>query len=427
MMGRMSETTRKPAAKTEARKPKRRRAKGSGGYHKEGREHVYVLDLGPDPATGKPRRKKFKSIDKGVALEKFNTAKRKYMADGTIRTSNGPELGPWLLRWLEETKRPNLKPRVYGTYLSEIRTISKHIGGVRVAELTPDHVRLLAKAITDDGRSSKTALNTYIRLSSAMRDAVAEGLADSNPCLVAGPPRVEANPTAILGAGQPSLLIEQATVRPVETKRKRGQNRDPDNDEDRRMWRLMWRVAFETGMRQGERFAITRGDIIESNGTPYIHVCHELQRYTSGTDIPSWLKARNIDGNIWMVTPKSRRGVRVAPIGDLLRDDLIRWCDDHDIGTGDLVFTRHGHPLTNPVERRRWYKALEGAGLPRVTIRSARHWFSTRLAMAGASEDARKAIMGHAEISTTAGYTHWDAAALRQITGSVVSAISDAD
>ncbi|PKU96178.1 Integrase [Bifidobacterium pseudolongum subsp. globosum] len=40
-------------------------------------------------------------------------------------------------------------------------------------------------------------------------------------------------------------------------------------------------------------------------------------------------------------------------------------------------------------------------------MRSARHFFSTALAETGAADDARKAIMGHAKIATTAGYTHW--------------------
>ena len=42
-------------------------------------------------------------------------------------------------------------------------------------------------------------------------------------------------------------------------------------------------------------------------------------------------------------------------------------------------------------------------------------------AEAGTPEDARKAIMGHVDIATTAGYTHWTPQALGAITGAVVS------
>jgi integrase len=174
-------------------------------------------------------------------------------------------------------------------------------------------------------------------------------------------------------------------------------------------------------MRQGERFAIRPIDLVETDGIPAINVCHELQRYKTGVEIPAWLKATKLEGGIWLVPPKSHRGVRMVPISRELWDDLRQRAKDNGIAPMSLLFTRRGHPLTNPVERRRWDAALDAAGLPRVTIRSARHWFATRLAMAGASEDARKAIMGHVDIATTAGYTHWTPQALGAITGAVVN------
>ena len=59
------------------------------------------------------------------------------------------------------------------------------------------------------------------------------------------------------------------------------------------------------------------------------------------------------------------------------------------------------------------------------TIRSARHFFSTHLAEAGAPEDARKAMMGHAKISTTAGYTHWSAASLAALADKARQAVGE--
>ena len=72
---------------------------------------------------------------------------------------------------------------------------------------------------------------------------------------------------------------------------------------------------------------------------------------------------------------KSRKGIRFIPIEQYLWDGLQDWIRDYKIGDEDLVFTRKGWPLTNPVERRRWSMALEEAGLPYVTIRSARHYW----------------------------------------------------
>ena len=183
------------------------------------------------------------------------------------------------------------------------------------------------------------------------------------------------------------------------------------------MWSLMWRVAFETGMRQGERFALTPSSLCIAQGVTAISVTQELQRYRIGTKPPRWLRAKNIEGGTWMVPPKSKRGTRIVPISRGLWNDLRGYAAKHCDRTRDLLFTRDGHPLTGPVERRVWTRCLVDAGLPYVTIRSARHWYATRIAMGGASQDERTALMGHASISTTAGYTHWTPAALSRAAG----------
>jgi integrase len=385
---------------------------------------VYVLELPPDPATGKRRREKFKSLVQGKAKDKFEARRKALIANGTLKSSEAPSLGNWLDRWLDEFKGPNLKPRTLETYRSDVENIRRSIGAVHLDKLEPGHVRKMERDIVAH-RSSKTALNAYRRLSSALDDAVRESLIDSNVCHAVDPIRVEANPTKILPEGAPAKLLLGAGATPVEPRRKRGQRKDPDTPDDRAMWRLMWRVAFETGMRQGERFAIRPCDVVMAGEVPSIHVRHELQRYRSDAEIPSWLKAVQIEGGNWLVPPKSHKGVRMVPISRDLWDTLRQWAATHSIADDGLLFVRRGHPLTNPVERRRWYKALEQAGLPRVTIRSARHYFATRLAMAGASEDARKAIMGHVDIGTTAGYTHWSPEALEKITGAVNTRIID--
>jgi integrase len=400
-----------------AKKKDHRRTKGSGSVSTDTRGYtVYRLELPADPVTGKRRHRTFTAKDPNKAKEKYTEAKKKLIATGVLPSTNTPHLKDWLERWLEEFKRPNVKPRVWESYRSDCRNITNSIGAVRIGDLTAAHVRKLEKDITST-RSSKTALNAYRRLSNALDDAVGEGLIEANVCARCDPPRVEANPTVILDAGQPVRLIQAASSASGEVKRKRGQNKWPDSPEDDAMWGLMWRLAFETGMRQGERFALTPADLVEVDGTPAIHVCHELQRYSKGAVIPSWLKAEPITKGIWMVPPKSKKGERIVPVSKALWDDLSKWATDHELKPKDLIFTRKGQPLTNTVERRRWYRALEKAGLPRVTIRSARHYFATQLAIAGASEDARKSIMGHVDIGTTANYTHWDAKALADITG----------
>lgn len=406
---------------------KRKRTKGSGGiYTRPNGMTVYVLELPKDPVTGNRVRKSFASKDPRKAKQKWLDARDKYIRTGVLKSANTPYLKDWLERWLTEYKQPHVKPRVLETYRSDVKLIDASLGAVRIGNLTVRHVAKLEKDITK-GHSSKTALNAYRRLKNALADAVDADLIDRNICDRADPPRVTANPTAILETGQPGMLIAASESKPAAEKQQRGRHPFPDSDEDRAMWRLMWRLAFETGMRQGERFALTPADLVTVDGTPTIHVRHELQRYRKGADIPSWLNATQIgDTSIWMVPPKSERGQRLVPVSKALWDDLRAWGSDHGIDSNGLLFTRKSQPLTNPVERRRWIMALKAASLPYVTIRSARHYFATQLAIAGASEDARKSIMGHAEISTTAGYTHWSPKALAELTGKTALGVEHA-
>ena len=262
----------------------------------------------PDPATGKRRRLDKSDRIRSEARRKFDEALAEYERTGRVRTNRSPLLRDWLDRWLEEHKHPNIKPRVYETYRSDCRNIADTIGNVRLRDLEPRHVRGMGNTIMRD-RSGKTALNAYIRLRIALTDA-ARGLVEPNVCDRCDPPRVSANPTTILEAGQPAALIEATGRGPGE---RSARHPWPDDAEDRRMWALMWRLAFGTGMRQGERFAVTPSELVVSNGVHGIMVMHELQRYKAGTVIPSWLHAARVRGEVWMVPPKSRKGVRFIP------------------------------------------------------------------------------------------------------------------
>lgn len=129
------------------------------------------------------------------------------------------------------------------------------------------------------------------------------------------------------------------------------------------MWTLLWQLVFETGMRQAERF-----------GLPPLRTRHSRRhtRHRSApptpipqkdTIIPNWLHTAHIQGNYYLLPPKTKQGKRFIPI-------------------------------------------------------------STQLAQIGASEDARTSMMGHAKITTTAGYTHWNPTTLATLANQARQAIN---
>jgi Phage integrase family len=79
---------------------------------------------------------------------------------------------------------------------------------------------------------------------------------------------------------------------------------------------------------------------------------------------------------------------------------------EHFTGTGDLVFVNElGEHVCGWGLRRRYYKALEAAELPRLRFHDLRHCFAT-IAVQKLPLSNVQAYLGHAHISTTMGYVH---------------------
>ncbi len=111
--------------------------------------------------------------------------------------------------------------------------------------------------------------------------------------------------------------------------------------------------------------------------------------------------------------PKSQR-VRSVPMSDPVArvlDGLSR--REHGAGQEDLVFSPGFNvPFDDDTARKRFYAALEAAGLGRlrakddpIVFHDLRHTFGTLAVQAFPLSDV-KAMMGHADISTTMIYVH---------------------
>lgn len=383
-----------------------RRPNGSGSEWRDDNGVWHAKkSAGVNPRTGRRRWIEAQAQTKTAARQKLQTKLDKLQREGDLPLADVPTLDVWMDRWLN-TIASNVKPRTLETYRSDCNTIRSVIGGMRLDRITPATIDGMCAKLAKEHRS-KTVHNHYLRLRQVLDAAVRERLIPSNPALAATPPCYESQATQILEPGQPARAA-QAALDP----KRRKYSHLADTDDDREMWSLMWNLAFETGMRQAERFAILPEELATIDGVHGIQIMWELQRFKSDAEVPNWLRARHYEGGFWLVEPKSKQGNRFVPVSNQTWLSLWALVGRRQCQPGQLIFTREGHPLTNTVERRRWKRALEDAGLPYVTIRSARHFFSTNLAEAGAPEDARKAMMGHAKITTTAGYTHWSAESL---------------
>ncbi|HET7738707.1 MAG TPA: tyrosine-type recombinase/integrase [Tepidiformaceae bacterium] len=144
-------------------------------------------------------------------------------------------------------------------------------------------------------------------------------------------------------------------------------------------------VAAFTGLRMGELLALRWGDV--DFGKRLVHVRRSYTHRTLG--------------------PTKSGRVRSVP----LIDDLVRVLDglsrrEHFTSTEDLVFVNTvGNALDDSKLRRRFYRALERAGLKRIRFHDLRHSFGTLAVQVFPLSDVM-AYMGHADIQTTMVYVH---------------------
>lgn len=378
-----------------------RREKGTGGITrmKDGRYRAY-LTITPDPADGSRRRVSAVGRTRTQALDRAKARARDIEA-GRTDPKAVPTVGEWLDQWVTDAIEPRRAPNTTRSYRTRIRIdIRPLIGAIRLDMIRPSHIRRIENRIlagdpkTGTGpRSSKTADVTLSILRTAFDDAMAEGIVDHNPVRMADRVETEAEELPMLSPVEAAKLIRT----------------EPD-----RKWRLMWRLLFVTGMRLGEMLAISRRELVERDGVACLNVEWQLKEFEKDVVIPPCYRARHLEGRLWLTRPKTRRGRRLIPLPHDLAMELKAYMTTVDVPDDTPVFrSKRNRPFSRDAVRNAWIRALDGAGLPRVRIHSARHTNATILAMNGVPDLVRKSLIGHSDIATTdAVYTHVDTKAL---------------
>jgi len=347
--------------------------RGADGYYRRSIE----LPRGVD---GKRRRKDIASKTPSGLVAKERAARKALAIEGDMRT-NSPTVEAWLNYCLENVKRKNLKPRTWVEYRRKANLyIIPSVGRYRIDQLTPRHVRGLQEFIEDTlGLSPTTALQAHRVLSKALTDAEREGLVFRNVATMIDAPVKTARTITTMGAHDAAHLLRSV-------------------EHDRNL-ALRVGLALLAGLRQGEALGLHWSDVNLDTGV--ITVQWQLQRLPAGIEPPKGHESKHLRGGLWLLRPKSKAGWREVPIADELRALLIPAA-----GAGPLVCGG----LDPRRDARKWEQALADAGLPRVSLHSARHSCSTLLAELGVPEHVRMSILGHSSATVNRIYTHVSAA-----------------
>jgi integrase len=231
--------------------------------------------------------------------------------------------------------------------------------------LTTDRIERWKEDLVRSGLAGGTVNKHLLVLQGIFRRAMRRHGLPSNPVLgVERQPIRRSGDFRVLSADQVEALARAA-----------GDERDA----------ALFRTAAFTGMRMGELLALRWRDVDWAK-----HLVHVRRAYTEYQED----------------VPKSGR-VRSVPLVDQVAralDELSR--RERFTGADDLVFENgFGEHLEPSALRRRFYAALDRAGIDRLRFHDLRHSFGTLAVQVFPLSDV-KAYMGHADIATTMIYVH---------------------
>ena len=323
-----------------------------------------------------PRRQPGSSL--GLTRAQAEKALREAMVQSpsSLPASERLTLGEVAQRYLQHVERVlGRKPSTLQDYALIVR---RHLGpvfdGLSVERITPALVNDYVATKLGEGLSPKTVTNHLNLLHSIFSHSIKRGWVATNPVAAVDRPRaVERDPEIrFLAPDEVDALIEAA----------------PD-DELGATDRALYVLAAFTGLRQGELVALRWRDVDAQAGLLRVR-----RSYTRGR----------------FGTPKSRRSSRAVPMATRVVKELEQhFCRTEFPHDDDLVLC---HPATGaPYDasrmRKRFYAALNRAGVRRVRFHDLRHTFGTRMAAAGAPLRAIQEWMGHADYQTTLVYADY--------------------
>mgnify|MGYP000892148963 CR=1 FL=1 len=350
-----------------------------GHIRKRGKTWSIVVDIGPDPSTGKRRQKWFSGYRTKKEAEKD-------LANIIARIENNTFIMPekitvkeFLEYWLDSHAKPNLSPTTIAGYEMIIRKhLTPALGNLKLQKLRPVHIQqyydskineLSAKTLTQHHRVLRKALDYAFKLQ----------MIPNNPADAVAPPKQKKYNAKVLTLEEAKTMLEAAKGTDMEA---------PIN------------LALALGLRRGELLGLKWEDIDLENG--FIHIKRNLVR---------------ANRKLILKEPKSETSIRTLK----LSNTLIRILKDYrkkqlelkmllrnEYQDNDLVFCRDDGQLLNPTTFSwRFKKFLEKNGLPQIRFHDLRHTNATLMLKSNIAPKKASSRLGHSTISITMDlYSH---------------------
>jgi integrase len=371
-----------------------------GTIARKGHRYYPVVDLGPDPDTGRRRRRWHSGHDTKREAESALRKVLEHIEDRSYVERSAQTVAAFLEEWAPAI-RSDVRPGTAALYETMIRAyIVPRIGHVRLQQLAPHHLATLkTDLLASGGRggrplAGKTVQNVLRMLHRALADAVRWDRITRNPADLVSPPRAIPREMTTWTAEQLGTFLENTRTDSLAA---------------------AWAVLVTTGLRRGELLGLRWGDLTDK-----------------GLEITRALVL--VDGIPTLSQPKTPRARRLVPIPTEtaaalkehrrreLRERLLLGPDYRD---ADLMFAEgDGSPINPERLSGAFGRLAKVAGLPRIRLHDLRHSWATAALRAGVPVKVVSEILGHSSTAITADvYQHTTPTMLEGASGTVAALI----
>lgn len=246
--------------------------------------------------------------------------------------------------------------------------IKPHLQGVKVADLTRQHIETLLQTWIDKGVGNRTQEIAYNVLWHAVEDARSAGILRGNPLDRIRRPTSKRTDVDPFSREQVQVILEAA---------------------DGRKLGPLWTILFLTGMRFGEAAAL-RWESVDLQS-------RQLRIERTGKYHKREFRERQ---------PKTDRSRRIIVLPKQVAESLANL--PRHLDCDNVFFNRAGKPHDISVVRRVWKRLLRDAGVSHRPLHQTRHTYATLTLTAGVPVHIVSAVLGHSSPATTLNlYSHY--------------------
>lgn len=298
---------------------------------------------------------------------------------GLTFNSEKQTVAQFLQSWLE-TVEPNLRPKTYISYEATIRLhITPYVGNIKLSKLSPQNLQQMMGASIKAGATGSSVSLARSVLRIALGQALKWGLVVRNVATLVNPPKYGKREIQFLTPDQAKLFLDAC-----------------HKEEDRLA--VLYTVSLALGLRVGEVTGLRWEDVDLTAGT--VKITASLQR----------IKDKDTSA-LKRVETKTKTSKRILSIPTELLNDL----KDHKkkqlqdklfagpkwVETGLVFTTFRGTAIEPGSVPKRFNRAIEKAGLPKMRFHDLRHSCTSLLLAAGVDPRTIMEVLGHSTLKMT--------------------------